>query len=33
MKPGATTLVRIFRDPSSLAMDFEKPMIPAYEAA
>src|SRR5690606_21632104 len=33
MHPGAMTFVRILRDPSSFATDFEKPMIPALEAA
>ena len=33
IKPGAITLERMLRDPNSKAMDFEKPMIPALEAA
>jgi len=30
--PGATTFARMFREPSSRASDFVKPMIPAYDA-
>ena len=33
IKPGAITLQRMFRDPSSRAIDFEKPIIPALDAA
>ena len=32
MKPGATTLHLIFLEPSSNAIDFVKPIIPAFEA-
>ena len=31
--PGATTFARTLRLPSSLASDFVKPMIPAFDAA
>src|SRR5206468_11139850 len=31
--PGATTLARTLREPSSRARDFVKPMIPAFAAA
>lgn len=33
MKPGATTLTVMPREPTSRASDFEKPMIPAFAAA
>ena len=33
IKPGATTFVLMFLEPSSLATDFEKPIIPAFDAA
>ena len=33
IKPGAITLHLIFLDPSSKAIDFEKPIIPAFDAA
>src|SRR5581483_3260485 len=31
--PGATTFARTFREPSSRASDFVKPMMPAFDAA
>ena len=33
IKPGAMTLHLIFLEPSSSAIDFEKPIIPDFEAA
>ena len=33
MYPGATTFAVMPRDPTSLDTDFEKAMIPAFEAA
>ena len=33
INPGAITLQRIFLEPSSRAIDFEKPIIPDFEAA
>ena len=33
MNPGATTLQRIFLEPSSNAIDLENPITPALEAA
>ena len=33
IKPGAMTLVLILREPNSKAIDFEKPIIPAFDAA
>ena len=33
IKPGAITLHLIFLEPNSSAMDFENPIIPAFEAA